>query len=477
MASDLPLAAASPPRHAPPSSPRRAVTPESIAYAACFAAGLAWTVSLWLRSPGTSFQDEIAHVLIARNAWNYPSLILDVWGRIANTLIYMVPSRFGLDGARAASVVMSCATVVLATRIALRMGVKRAWLVPLLLWFQYWGADLMYAASTTVPFTLLLVLAVHEWSAGRIVAASAAFAFLPLVRHEGIALLGLWGIFLLVRRSWLAAVVAAAPVVLYNVVDLLVLHPPLSHLPLSIYFREDPDPHYGSGTWFHYVLPTLHGIGSVICVWGAVGLFAGWRIRGRMAWLVPYAVLFLVHTIIFRFNTHASGGYYFFLSPLAPGAAIVAALGADALLERGTAFVGSRFAGVAGRTLAAALLAGVVAVPVLVKALTTQTPRPLDREERGAVEAARWMKSRPVAPTNVVSTHVYFYYFYDLPWRPDQDWTRPPPIDSMPRGTFAVWDQSYSDRWGMNRDGFRAELGWRRVAQFDGGEVEIYERE
>jgi hypothetical protein len=29
----------------------------------------------------------------------------------------------------------------------------------------------------------------------------------------------------------------------------------------------------------------------------------------------------------------------------------------------------------------------------------------------------------------------------------------------------------------MKREGFRADLGWRRIAQFDGGEVEVWERQ
>lgn len=476
MANEPPRAAARSPQRAAARSPRRAAALSWIPYAFFFAAGLAWTVSLWLRSPGTSFQDEIAHVLIAKNAWNHPSLILDVWGRVANTLIYMVPARFGLDGARLASVLMSCLTVVLATRLAQRMGVKRLWLVPLLLWFQYWGADLMYAASTTVPLTLFLVLAIHEWSAGRLASASLAFGILPLVRHEGIALLGAWGLYVLLKRNWRAVAVAAAPVLLYNVAYLVVLRPPLSQLPLAIYVKADNDPHYGSGDWFHYVKLTLHGIGVVVCAWAAVGCLAAWRDRARLLWLAPYALLYLVHTVIYRFNAFASGGYYFFLSPIAPGVAIVAALGAQEFVDRGVAFASSRLVRAHTRLLAVTAFAAIVALPVFYKALTTQAPRLLVDEERGCVEAANWLRSRSVAPENVVSTHVYVYLYYDLPWRPDLDWTRPPPVASMPPGTFAVWDQNYSDRWGMKRDGFREELGWQRVAQFDGGEVEIYER-
>ncbi len=445
-----------------------------ILYTAVFVAGLAWTVSLWLRSPGTSFQDEIGHFLIARNAWNYPVLVLNIWGRVFNTLLYMLPSLFGLNGARLASVLMSCITVLLTMRVSRVLGVRHLFLVPLFLWFQYWGADLMYTASTTVPFTLFLILAVHEWLASRFESASIAVGLLPLIRHEGIALLAIWGLYLVAQHKWRAVLVGGIPTALYNAVYLIALHPPLQKLPLFIYFASSSfHGYYGRGTWFHYVLPTMHGVGMAIGFWVAIGLVSAWRLRRPILYLAPYAIYFTVHTIIYHYGAYASGGYYLFISPTAPAFAIIAALGADSLLNPALAAL----QGLRGRwsySVAIAALAVLLVVPVLYKAVTTQVPRRLAPEEVAVWQAAQWLRAQPVSPSAVVATHVYFYYFYDLPWTPEQIWQKPTPIEKMPRGTVAVWDKHYSDSNGMKLDGFCEDNGWRKIAQFGSGQVEIF---
>ena len=374
-----------------------------------FVAGLAWTVSLWLRSPGTSFQDEIGHFLIARYAWNYPVLVLDVWGRFVNTLLYMLPSLFGLNGARLASVLMSCATVLLTTRVSYLLGVRHLFLVPLFLWFQWWGADLMYTASTTVPFTLFLVLAIHEWIAGRFETASIAMGLLPLIRHEGIALLGIWCLYLVAQRRWQAVLVGGIPTALYNAVYFVALHPSLQELPLFIYFKPHPPSpvHYGSGTWFHYVLPTMHGVGSAIGLWAAIGVVPAWRLRRPILYLTPYAIYFIVHTIIYHYGSFDSGGYYLFISPTAPAFAILAALGADSLLKPALGVLPHLTRGWS-RSLAITALALIVIGPVLYKAATTQYPRQLSNGRGGRLAGG------PVAegPTDFrfsasVDTHLF----------------------------------------------------------------------
>jgi hypothetical protein len=447
-----------------------------ILYVIAFVAGLAWTVSLWLRSPGTSVQDEIGHFLLARNAWNYPILALDIWGRVFNTLLYMVPSLFGLNGARLASVLMSCATVLLTTRVARVFGVRHLFLVPLFLWFQYWGADLMYAASTTVPFTLFLIFAVHEWVERRFETASIAIGLLPLIRHEGIALLGVWCLYLVLRREWRAVLVTATPTILYNAVYLVALHPPLRMLPVSVYFNPTSYQDYGKGSWFHYVPLTMHGVGMAIGLWVVIGLVPAWRLRRQMFYFVPYAVYFLVHTIIYHYGAYASGGYYLFISPTAPAFAIIAALGAEALLAPALA-ASERLTSIWGKRLAIAGSAVLLIVPVLYKAATSQVPRQFIVEEESVWEAARWLRTQPVSPSAVESTHVFFYYFYQLPWTPERPWWKPTPVEKMPPGTIAVWDQKYSDLAGMRRDGFREDRGWRKVAQFGSGQVEVYQRQ
>lgn len=208
--------------------------------------------------------------------------------------------------------------------------------------------------------------------------------------------------------------------------------------------------------------------------WVAIGLVSAWRLRRPLLYLSPYAIFFAVHTLIYHYGAYASGGYYLFISPTAPAFAIIAALGADSLLNPAVVAL-QRLRGRSSYSIAIAVLALLLVVPVLYKAVTTQVPRRLNDQEVAVWQAAQWLRAQPVSPSAVVSTHVYFYYFYDLPWRPEQIWQEPKPIEKMPGGTVAVWDGHYSDSDGMRLDGFREDKGWRKIAQFGSGQVEIFQ--
>src|SRR6185437_277454 len=167
-------------------------------YWVAFCAGLAWTVIMWTRAAplASVLDDEIGHFLIARDAWVHPQLILNAWGRVGTTLSFLLPAAAGLEVARGAALAMSAATVLIATKVAQLVGVRALALVPVFLWFQPWFHLYGNAVITEVPFSLALMAACWAALADRTAVASVLFGLLPLMRHEGIAVAALWGVFL-----------------------------------------------------------------------------------------------------------------------------------------------------------------------------------------------------------------------------------------------------------------------------------------
>lgn len=428
-----------------------AVAYSTVLYITIFVLGLVWTVALWLRSPGVPVQDEIGHVLLSRWAWQQPALILDLWGRSVNTLVYLLPALGGLPGARLASVGMACATVLLSSGIAARLGLQRLFLVPALLWFQPWFNDLSYTAITEVPFMLCLVLACWLWLDQRLGWAALCFGLLPLIRHEGIALTGLWCGYLLLRREWRGIGVALLPLVVYNALYFAVY----AAWPFTIYLQPRPTTLYGSGGWLHFAEPLARGVG--LPVFGLALLGCALLVQRRRALvLTGFAVYLLVQTIIYRFGLYASGGYELFLLPLAPGFAIAASVALDWLVERLRLPRGQ-----------VALLGGALLAVVLGWVVVTGTrsrPRPMDFEGVALQQAASWLQQRSTDPARVVATHVWLYYFVDLP--PAQWLTVSAPRD-LPVGTIVVWDSHYSDRSGLRLAELRDPAqGWRELERF-----------
>ena len=250
-----------------------------ILYWLIFIVGCLLTVYAWSQSPGTPVEDEIAHLVIARNAWHYPELILHIWGRVGNTLIYMLPSLFGLNGARFSALLMSALTVLVTTASARKMGLQRLYLIPLFLWFQPWYPSFGFTAITEIPFLLILALGMYFYLSNRMTPLALCIGWLPLIRHEGVLLAGLVFIYLLLTRHGRAALVLWLPLLLYNLTFQLAFKLPIADIPLAIYLNPQPTTAYGSGPWLAYVPYLIWETGYPIFFWALIGLYGFVRQR------------------------------------------------------------------------------------------------------------------------------------------------------------------------------------------------------
>lgn len=436
-----------------------------------FCLGMAYTASLALRSTGAVIDDEIAHYLISRSSWTYPEILLSQWGRPVRTLVYALPALGGLTVARLFSVALAAATVLVTTRIALRLGLKHAAFVPLFLWFQPWYANLSHSLLPQVPFALWLALATYLGLVGRNLSAAVFFGLLPLTRHEGIAVTGLWLLYLAHRRDWKSVALTCVPLLLFNISYLTVLGQPA----FNIFFTPRPTTFYGSGDWLHFVRPLRYDVGAPVLCFAAVGLAVAARQRATLVALWAYAAYFVTHTLIYRFGLFASGGYSLFLLPVAPAFAVLAALGAErgwsataAWLDRG----GWPWL-IAGRAVATSWLA--VAALVTVAYGLGEQPVRLSPQAGVFRDAAAWIRASGRATRPVISTHPWFSYFHGAPLRP----RRSPSYSAQdlleaPEGALVVWDHRYSDRFGLKYADVADPGGpWRRVASFGDSSVAV----
>lgn len=443
-------------------------------YWAAFLAGLGWAVVLWVRAPplASVLDDEIGHFLIARDAWVHPALILNTWGRTGTTVPFMLPAAAGLGVARAVALVMSAVTVVVATQIARAVGVRALALVPIFLWFQPWFHLYGSAVLTEVPFSLLMAAGCWAALAGRDEVASLLFGLLPLVRHEGIAIVGLWGLFLVLRRRWRPLALAAVPVLVYQAAFSIVFR----EAPFALYFHTAANRPYGHGGWLHYALPLARSVGPPVVLLAAAGLALGRRNRRLLTLSVPYVLLVVVETVIFRFGLFASGGNADYLLPLAVFAAVAAALGADRLVDAASA---RRFRIAVGRpVVASAAVASLLAVAAIGYALRTE-PAHADRGAEPMRSAVRFLAARHTDMSRVTATHVWFFELSGARI-PGGDglhspWSNPSRPHLLPHGSIVVWDCFYSNRFGL-RWSRLARSGFRELARFGGGRVVVLQR-
>jgi hypothetical protein len=429
---------------------------------------------MWTRAAplASTLDDEIGHFLVARDAWTHPELILNAWGRVGTTLSFMLPAAGGLGVARAAALAMSAGTVLVTTQVARLVGVRALALVPVLVWFQPWFHLYANSVLTEIPFSLALMGACWAALADRPALASLLFGLLPLMRHEGIAVLALWGLALLVRRMWRPLVVAALPVLVYQVLLSIVF----TKAPFALYFHSTPGSPYGHGGWLHYALPLVRSIGPPVALLALAGLVVARRDRRLLMLAAPFALLVLVETVIFRFGLFASGGNANFLLPVAGFAAVAAALACDRLI----AFAGERGPAIAPRRPLAvpALLTAVVALATVGYAFRTK-PAHADAAAVPMQAAVRYLRGRHADPSRVTATHVWYFELSGAavpagdPFR--SPWSRPRPPQRIAVGSLAVWDCVYSNRFGLRWHSLD-RAGFRQLARFGGGRVVVLQR-
>lgn len=433
---------------------------------------------LLVKSQGTPLHDEIGHFLISRDAFHTPAHIFDTWGRTVNTLLYIIPAQFGLGVSRFLSLLFALATAFFTLKIARIFQIKLAFSVPLLLWCQPWFADLSYLCITQVPFSLIMIAGAYAYLKNRQTTAAFLIGILPLIRHEGIALIGLVFIYFLIKKDWLAAGAVFVPFILYNIVYFSFQ----GTWPFALYFDAKPNNIYGQGTWYHFLIRLPHpravGIPIILLVaCSIIPLIKVFKTNVKASIIfVWYFTYFLLHSIIYRFGLFASGGYKLFLLPLAPTLAIASAFGLQWIINKTLSY----FKGLPNSQKlfnAENFLVITFCTVCLIFALVNVKPHRLDSLDLAVKEATEWTHEYKIDHKDIIATHVFYYYFLPLKVPPGTLWEKFPPLSNLPPGTIVVWDDKYSDMWNIKKEYFIDHSEeWESVKAFNDGLVAIYRK-
>ncbi|MGJ8696201.1 MAG: hypothetical protein ACSHYF_07775 [Verrucomicrobiaceae bacterium] len=464
---------------------------------------MAWCLYRLLVNEAWILDDEIAHYLISKGAWDDASQLWHPWSRPGRNLLHFIPAHFGLTAARVWTLALAGLALWMTGREGRRLGMKGLWALPLLVGFQWWFPELSYPVLTQTPFMVVWIAGVFFAMRNRLALAAVCFGYLGLVRHEGIALTGLWGLWvifaedgfarMLVQRKWGEARSAFPRAVwlgMWTILPMVVMNVATGltrgEWPVMMFFESKPTEMYGSGPLWLYCQHLATGAGIPVLILMLIGVFKkGWDWNWDLVLYATYPAYFVLHSVIFWKGMFASGGYYHFIMPMAPFVGLVALRGFNVVRARAPKWV-------VVLTLVAVVWGGLLMpqqqfimgdshIEGMPKAANTLKPiAPPMRQSRfgqGLKDAAQWMRENGEGE-RWLGHHTAVDF-----WLQDEEvgevlsvWDDRTPENLEP-GTLLIWDAQYSvqETFGFTEERIEA-AGYDELQRWAHGTVRIYRK-
>ncbi len=322
--------------------------------------------------------DSITHYLYARYAPAHPELFFHHWAKPLFVMLAAPFAQFGFVGMKVFNALVSGGTLLGTYRLAARAGLRHAILAPLFCLAAPRFFTLTFSGLTEPLFACLLVWALVCLASHRMRLGAILLSFLPFVRSEGLVMIGVVGLYLLLRKEHRTIPWLLLGTVVYGLAGWPVHGDPF--WPLTAIPYAELDSPYGSGTPFHFIEKAVHVLGvplyGLFLLGTVLGIRSWWHAKDRthvryLVGLCTWAFI-AAHTVFWWAGIFNSMGLTRVLTGIVPLMTIVALAG----LERAVLFIPHRRPWPALAT--AAVVAYVLVFPV--------TPNPsaisIDRDLR-----------------------------------------------------------------------------------------------
>lgn len=148
--------------------------------------------------------DSITHYLYARYAPLHPELFFHHWAKPLFVLLASPFAQFGFNGIKFFNLLNATLTLLLTYKLAKQLDFPNPIVAILILATCSGYFTLTFSGLTEHLFALLWVLAVLQIVQERFILGSLIVSFLPFVRSEGLLMIGVLGLYLLIKKQWKA---------------------------------------------------------------------------------------------------------------------------------------------------------------------------------------------------------------------------------------------------------------------------------
>lgn len=281
--------------------------------------------------------DSVMHYLFARYAPVHPELYFHHWAKPVYVLLASPFAQFGFVGVKIFNAIVVLFTIWFTWRSAELLKLKNTIVVAILLIFTPLYYILTFSGLTEPLFALFVSLMLFFTLRKNIFVAALFVSFLPLVRSEGLIILGVFGLYLLWEKNWKAIPFLLMGHVVYSLAGWFVYHD-LLWVVTQIPYAHLSSP-YGSGGLFHFVDKMYYVVGLPIYLLFICGMltvfwqFLRCKISSEVFILVflGFLAFFIAHTLFFYLGIFNSMGLMRVLLGVMPLIAIAALIGFNLL--------------------------------------------------------------------------------------------------------------------------------------------------
>lgn len=199
-------------------------------------------------------QDSWNHYLFARWCYKHPMLMLDLWGKPFFTILASPFAQLGITAVYTFNIAAILGTAWLAYLTGRKLGMRNSWLLVLLFGLQPVVLANSYSALTEPTNALVLVYVAYLLVSHRYAAAIVIASFLPVIRTEGLVLVGAMLPFIIYRKKWKYLPLLFSGTIAFAIISALISGEWdyfISHNP---YFKFESEGKFdpGSGSFWHF---------------------------------------------------------------------------------------------------------------------------------------------------------------------------------------------------------------------------------
>lgn len=406
--------------------------------------------------------DATVHYRMARWSWKHPWLLLDMWGKPLLTTLSAPFAYFGFNGMKIFNILVAGLTAWLGFDILKRLGSPlSALVIPLLLFAPVYF--IMVPSTMTEPlFALIIITGAWLFLRERHLAAVILLSFLPFSRNEGFIVFPLIILaLLLVRKARLIPYILTGHLV-YGILGYIHSGDPIWVFRQMPYF---PSPErifeYPAGSLWHYVnrLPDLLGkplywssIAGVMLILAGVLFYRRKPTEENESYLLffllvtsPALVYLAAHSWVYWKGTGGAAGLERIMAPLAPMAALTAAMGLSLIAKLRIRWV---------RPAVMLITASIGIATVLLPFRSYHFPLEFGPDFQTVSRAAGWIRSEMPEHGRIYYFNAYLPHSLGIdPYDETQCWERIPQDhfteEGFPDKSLIAWDSHFGPNEGQ----------------------------